>query len=253
MSTSAKSPELTATRAPIPGVRISTVALVGIIAAVLIPVGAAAMVLSGSLEQKHIRVGISQAGPISKVVIDDANGSVKVVGDPTLIGVSGQADLNWQGSNQAPLALAQSAADGVLTLTKQCLNHDCGGADITISVPPGIAVQAVTTNGGIKVSNVSGGVHLETSNAGISVKDLGSGDAFLHTSNGGIDAAFTGAPKSIRAITSNGEVNIATDGKTWYDDDVDTSNGSRDIENNVDRKSTNEIYVRTSNGSINVK
>ena len=248
---SAKSPEPTATRAPIPAVRISTVALVGIVAAVLIPAGA--VLLTGSLDERHTTVGISQAVPISKVVIDDSNGSVKIVGDGALLGVSGTADLQWNGSRQAPLRLDQSVENGVLTLTKVCLRGDCGGVNITIQVPPAVAVQAVTSNAGIDVSGVSGGVHLQTSNAGISVNGLGSGDAFLQTSNGGIDASFTGAPQSIRAVTSNAGVNITTDGKTTYYDDVDTSNASENLSNLRDRGAQNEIYVRTSNASINIK
>jgi hypothetical protein len=250
---STKPPEPTASRAPIPAVRISTVALIGMVAAVLVPAGAASVALSGSLDERQTTVGISQTVPISKVVIDDSDSSVKVTGDGTLLGVSGTADLHWHGSRQAPLRLDQSVENGVLTLTKVCLRGGCGGASITIRVPPAVAVEAVTSNGGIKVSDVSGGVHLQTSNAGISVSRLGSGDAYLHTSNGGIDASFTGAPKSIRAETSNAGVDITTDGKTYYYDDVDTSNASQDVSNLRSRDAQNEIYVRTSNGSINIK
>ncbi|NUP52685.1 MAG: DUF4097 family beta strand repeat protein [Catenulispora sp.] len=255
MSMSDKFPEPQPTRRPIAGVRISTVALVGIFAAIAIPAGAAALVLSGGLDGHHTTVHISQTGPISKVVVNDAEASVRVIGDPTLSGVSGTADLNWHGSSQTPpLRLDQSLADGVLTLSKVCLRSDeCGGADITIKVPTAVAVQATTSDGGIDVSDVTGGVDLQTSNAGISGDRLGSGNASMHTSNGGIDVSFSGAPKSIRAITSNAGVDITTDGKTAYYDDVDTSNGSLSAKNVRDQHTENVIYIRTSNASISVK
>lgn len=250
-----KSPEPQPARRPIAAVRISTVALLGIFAAIAIPAGAATLVLGGNLDGQHSTVHISQTGPISKVVINDAEASVRVIGDPTLSGVSGTADLNWHGSSQTPpLRLDQSVADGVLTLSKVCLRSDeCGGADITIKVPTAVAVQVATSDAGIDVSNVSGGVDLQTSNAGISADGLGSGNASMHTSNGGIDAKFSGAPKSIRAITSNAGVDITTDGRTAYYDDVDTSNASQTMKNVRDQHAENVVYIRTSNASVSVK
>lgn len=253
MSISAKSPEPAPTRRPISAVRISTVALIGIVAAVAIPAAAASVVMSGSLDQKQTTVQIQQPGPIAKVVIDDSNGGVRITADAAVTGVTGQADLNWHGSDQPPLRLDQTVKDGVLTLAKVCLGGNCGGASITIKVPPSVAVQAVTSNAGIDVSGVDGGVDLQTSNAGISADRLGGGDANMHTSNGGIDATFTGGPKSIRAVTSNAGVDITTDGKTLYYDDADTTNASRNLDNQMSRESSNVIYIRTTNGSIKIQ
>lgn len=245
-----------ARRRPIPAVRISTVALIGAVAAVSIPAGAAAFVLTGGglPHNRHATVPIRQTATVDKVVIDTENGGVNVTGDATMAGVSGQAELGWTGSVQAPLRLDQHVENGVLTLKTVCLtlNADCGGASITIKVPPKVAVEATSSNGGIDVASVTGGVNLQTSNAGIEVRDLGDGDATMHTTNGGVDAAFSGAPKQILITTSNAGVNVTTDGKTVYYNDISTTNASQEIHNNPSRNAQNEIHVHTTNGSVRI-
>lgn len=241
---------------PIGALRISTVALLGIVTAVAVPAGAAALVMSGSVNEKHLNQTIQVTGPITKVVIADDDGSVHVVGDPTMSGVSGTADLKWRGfgASKPPMEVRKTVSDGVLTLTKTCLRGtDCGGADIDLRVPPNVAVQASTTNDGIEVYDVAGGVDLATENAHIAAAGLGSGDARFHTSNGPIDAGFVGAPKRIRAATSNDSVTITTDGKTPYYDNVDTSNGDVHKDNVTGRYADSEIDVSTSNDDVTIR
>jgi hypothetical protein len=148
----------------------------------------------------------------------------------------------------------QSVTGGVLTIKRVCLRGGCGGgADITISVPPDIAVQATTSNGSIEVYDVNGGVDLDTENGRITVDRLGDGQATMHTSNAGVEAGFTGAPALIKIDTSNGPVTVTTDGKTPYYDSVHTSNGTPDLRNKQDRYATHEIQVETSNNDVTVK
>lgn len=255
MTTSpAKTPEPAPVRRPIAAVRISTVALLGIVSAVAVPACAAALVLSGTIDSKHQSVGIAETRKVTRVVVEDSNGSVHVNGDPTRSGVSGTVELTWHGSGKAPLGLEQDFADGVLTLKRVCLRGGCGGgADITLSVPPDIAVQTTTSNGSIEVYDVTGDVDLSTSNASITAGRLGDGKATLRTSNGPVEAGFTGAPALITISTSNAPVTVTLDGKTPYYDYVTADNGKIDLRNNPDRYATHEVHVDTSNGDATVK
>ncbi|MFL6111778.1 MAG: hypothetical protein ACJ786_10555 [Catenulispora sp.] len=256
MSISANNPQPAPRHRPISTVRISTVALLGIVVAVAIPAGAAALVLSGSIDRQHSPQVIQVTEPITKIVIADDDGSIHITGDPTMSGVSGTADLNWRGfvNSKPPLEVRQNVSDGVLMLTKNCLRGtDCGGADIDIKVPPNIAVQASTSNADVEVDTVTGGVDLSTQNAAITATGLGSGDATFHTSNGPIDADFAGGPKRIKATTSNAGVTIRTDGKTRYYNNVETSSGQMRQTNVQDRFSDHEIDVSTSNGDVTIK
>ena len=113
---------------------------------------------------------------------------------------------------------------GVLTLTKDCSGGGCGPIDLTLTVPRDVAVQVTTSDGHIGLSGVGGAVDLASSNGSIEADGLGSGNASFHTTNGSIDASFTGAPALIAAHTTNGAVTVTTDGRTPYYDSVSTTN-----------------------------
>ncbi|WP_194924771.1 DUF4097 family beta strand repeat-containing protein [Catenulispora pinisilvae] len=247
--------EPTPTRRPITTVRISTVALLGIVAAIAVPAGAAALVVSGSVSEKTEQVDIDQAGPVQKIVVSDTDSSVHITGNATVPGVSGHATLQWGdlGGDGHPVALDQSLANGVLTLSKSCDGGQCGSADIDIQVAPSVSVQVVTTNGGVQVSNVSGSVNLKTTNGGITTDQLGGGDAYMKTTNAPIQAAFAGGPKNITALSTNAPVDITTDGRTSYFDDAHATNGDTNLENGSNRHSENLITVRTTNSPVTVK
>jgi hypothetical protein len=228
------------------------VALLAVVAAVAVP-AAAPLVMSGSVDDKQTQQTIRQAGPVTKVVVVDTDSSVHVVGDAALAGVTGRATLSWhslRGKN--PVSVSQEYANGVLTLTKVC-DGACGTADIDIRVPAAASVQVTTSNAGIDVSDVTGTVDLHDENAGITALRLGTGDATLTSSNAEINASFVGAAEHITANTSNAAVSILTDGKTWYNDDITTSNGGADRENKQDRLSSNTVTVVTSNADVTIK
>ena len=247
------SSEPTPTRRPIAAVRISTIALLGIVAAVAVPACAAAIVMSGTVDNKQAQQDLGLDRPVSRVVIVDSDSSVHVTANSALFGVSGQATLTWHTfSGTSHAKVVEQYADGVLTLSKDCGGIDCGAA-IDIQVPPKVSVQVDTSNAGIYVTGVLGAVDLHSSNASITAKHLGSGEANLNTSNASIHASFDGGPKSIRATTSNASVSITTDNRTPYYDDVKASNGDTNLQNVQDHLSTNELYIRTSNSGITVK
>ncbi|MEY9862202.1 hypothetical protein ABH935_007847 [Catenulispora sp. GAS73] len=247
------STEPTPTRRPIAGVRVSTVALLGVVAAIAIPCGAAALVVSGSIDSKQAQQTINQAGPVTRVVVEDSNSTVRITGDATRSGVSGKADLTWHAfSGNAHPKVTQKYADGVLTLSKDCDRSDCW-ANIDIQVPPTVSVQVTTSDAGIFVDNVSGPVNLHSTNAGIEAQQLGSGDAVMNTTNAGIKASFVGAPTTITAATSNAGVTIVTDGRTLYYDKVSTTNAESNLQNPQDRRSNNVIDVTTTNAGVTIK
>ena len=241
------------TRRPIPALRVSTVALLGVVAAVAIPAGAAAFVTSDSINGRQHPQALGQAGPVSRVVIVDADSTVRVTGAPGVSGMTGKASLTWHAPHSGGTPhVVQQYADGVLTLTKDCGGGDCG-ADLDILVPPTVSVQVTTSNAGIDVANVSGGVDLHSENGAITATGLGSGDATMTTSNDSIYASFAGAPQNISAHTSNDHIVIITDGHTAYFDQTSTTNGQTSLQNKSDRFSADTIDAETTNGDIKIK
>jgi len=240
-------------RRPIPALRVSTVALLGVVAAVAVPAGAAAIVMSGSVASRQSAQGLGEAGAVSRVVIVDADSTVHVSGAPGVSGMTGRASLTWHALHGGGTPhVVQQYADGVLTLTKDCGGTDCG-ADLDIQVPPTVSVQVTNTNASIEVANVSGGVDLHSENGAITATGLGGGDATMTTSNDWIYASFAGAPQNISAHTTNDRVTLVTDGHTVYFDQTSTTNGQTSRLNKQDRYSANTIDVETTNGDIKIK
>lgn len=239
-------------RAQIGTLRISGIALVGVILAVTVPAAAAAFTMSTRVIDQQERVRIDAVGPISRVVVADSESDVRITGDAAVSGVTGQAVLQWKGKGGKRVELRQSVSGGVLTLAKDCSSGGCGPVDITLTVPPGVSVLTTTSDGDIALSGVTGPVDLESSNGSIEADHLGSGNATFRSTNGSIEASFTGAPARIAAQTTNGSVTIGTDGRTVYYDSVSNTDGSRVLTNAQERLAADEIDVSTTNGDVTI-
>ncbi|MFD0637941.1 hypothetical protein ACFQ9X_46695 [Catenulispora yoronensis] len=201
-------------RRPIGAVRISTVALLGVVVAVSVPTVAAALAVSGRVSDEHATIAIDSGGPVTRVVVEDSGSDVTITGEAAATTVVGSAEVQWKGKNGPRPRLRQSLANGVLTLSKDCSDGACGPVDITLRVPKGVSVRAVTSDGRIQVMNVDGGVDLTSTNSDVEGYGLGSGDASFDTRDGAVRASFTGAPARISVKTTNGDVDLATDGRT---------------------------------------
>lgn len=244
--------DATPPRAPIGALRISTIAMAGVIVAVSVPAVAAAFAMSSRVSDQQAQVGIAAAGPITRIVVADSESDVQITGNAGATGVDGQAVLQWKGKGGKRPVLRQSVADGVLTLTKDCSSGGCGPVDITLTVPRDVSVLAATSQGHIEVSGVTGAVDLTSSNGSIDAEDLGSGNASFKTTNGSVNVSFRGAPTRIAADTTNGSVTIATDGQTAYYDSVSTTNGLRNLTNVQDRRAAAEIDVTTTDADVTI-
>lgn len=245
--------DATPPRAPIGALRVSTIAMAGVIVAVSVSAATATFAMSTQVSDQRAVVPIRAAGPITRVVVSDSVSDVQITADSAADGVSGQGLVQWKGKNGKRPALRQSFANGVLTLTKDCSSGGCGPIDITLSVPPDISVQATTSVGHVAVTGVTGTVDLMSSQGGsIEAERLGSGNATFRTTEGSIDASFTGAPARITAQTTNGTVSVATDGRTAYYDSVSDTGGTATLSNVQDRRSADEIDVTTTNGDVTI-
>lgn len=238
---------------PISAVRISTVALAGVVMAVSVPVVATAIVVTTPVRDEHATVPIAATGPITRIVVTDSVSDVVITGDPSATGASGQAQLQWKGEHGPRPALSQHVADGVLTLSKECPPDACGPVDVAVRVPTGVSVQVGISDGQVRVMDVTGGVDLSSTDGDLEGYGLGSGPASFQSKNGTVRAAFAGAPTHIVAQTTNGDVDLSTDGHTPYDTQISTTNGETDVRNVRDHRSSNVLVVSTTNGKVTVK
>ncbi|NUP52684.1 MAG: DUF4097 family beta strand repeat protein [Catenulispora sp.] len=238
---------------PISAVRISTVALLGAVMAVSVPVVATAIVVSTPVSDEHATVPIAVTGPITRIVVTDSLSDVTITGDPSATGASGQAQLQWKGEHGPRPALGQHVADGVLTLSKECPPDACGPVDVAVRVPTGVSVQVNISDGRVRVMDVTGGVDLSSTDGDLEGYGLGSGPVSIRSTNGAVRAAFAGAPARIVVQTTNGDVDLSTDGHTPYDTRINTANSEPDVRDVQDSRSSNVLVVSTTNGKVTVK
>ncbi len=120
-----------------------------------------------------------------------------------------------------------------------------GGIDV--EAMEGTAVLK-TSNGGLDLQEVTGEVDAETSNGGISYSGdmIAGGDNRLITSNGNVDVELLGTPSiELDASTSYGEVTcqLPITATTTGDEHLIGTIGDGEA----------DLYIRTSNGDINIK
>ncbi len=102
-------------------------------------------------------------------------------------------------------------ADGVKLETKAPKNWGRGGVEVKyfVKVPAGLKVSAQTTNGGIRLLNISNEVVAATVNGGVNGDGL-TGAVDATTTNGGIDLSLGAvAQGGVKAETVNGGVVVS--------------------------------------------
>lgn len=102
-------------------------------------------------------------------------------------------------------------ADGVKLETKTPKNWGRGGVEVKyfVKVPAGVRVSAQTTNGGIRLLNISNEIVASTTNGGVNGDGL-TGAVDASTTNGGINLSLGAvADGGVKAETVNGGVIVS--------------------------------------------
>lgn len=199
---------------------------------------------------------------IATIELDDASGSVTVVGSESADDVKVERTVSYLGNRE--IGETHDVDGDVLQL------GNCGrlcSVDYTVTAPAGVEVRGNTSNGAIELrtvgevsvrtsngaielEDVSGRVDVETSNGRITGRDLNGDGVRARTSNGAIELEF-GEAQDVEARTSNGAIRLTVPAAS-YRVTADTSNGSTDIGVADDPEGEFELDLHTSNGSITV-
>jgi hypothetical protein len=116
------------------------------------------------------------------------------------------------------------------------------------------AITAGTTNGAVDVRGAEGDLSLHSTNGAIRLSDATSSVVRVDTTNGEIGLAFTAAPSSVVARSTNGAVTLTVPGTTAYAVTTRTTNGSLDTSSiRTDPASAHRIDAQTTNGSVQIR
>lgn len=122
-----------------------------------------------------------------------------------------------------------------------------------VMVDGGAELSADTANGGLTVRDVTGGVHLDSSNGDLEVSagaDASPGPIHCESSNGGITIDLAGDHDGeVICDTANGGVILRVGGAQLGDVELDSSNGSLRLEFGT---LSGDVTADSGNGSIDV-
>jgi hypothetical protein len=217
---------------------------------------AVASALAGCGALGHVGAGVhvspssaySVTARVTTVVIDGGSGSITVTGTS-----HGAIQVSQQPSySKKPPVTTRTVSGSTLTLAYTCPTELVCGVAYDVQVPPDVAVHAVTREGSITLSSVTGPVTAQTVAGFISATSLASPSATFKSSAGGINASFTAAPGSVQASTTAGPIFVAVPNIVSYKVSGHTYVGKTTVTVRQASASTHTITAHSDLGSITI-
>lgn len=192
------------------------------------------------------------AAAITGLDVDSAAGSVTVLGgDTDEIVVTARISDGLRSTGES-----QRVVGGVLELRTTCPNFGSDWCRVSydVVVPRDLDVTIDADNGSVDLRSLSGTVTATTDNGGVEGEDLRAEQVTADSDNGRVALTFTAAPRAVVATSNNGsvEVVVPNDGVA-YRLDMDTDNGSQNLDLPTDPSSTRSLTLRTDNGSVTAR
>lgn len=181
---------------------------------------ALALLAAGCASLKQIGAGVhSPAGKTYAITAHVTTVTVTTAGSVTVTGSAGAGHVTVTEEpsySTTPPAATRTVSGTTLHLGYACKAQLVCSVDYAISLPRGVAVSAQSRAGSVTLTSLSGAVTARTFAGLISATGLTSPTASLTSSAGGINAAFTAAPASLRASTKAGSITISVPGSDTY-------------------------------------
>ncbi|RFU42962.1 hypothetical protein DZF91_03795 [Actinomadura logoneensis] len=168
----------------------------------------------------------------------------------------------WRGDT---LRLKVACGDGPVTTFGLC------DADVTLSVPPNVAVKGTTNSGSLAVRGMAGDVDLVDHSGSLELEGLSgpvrarvgsgslqgvrlsSGSVEVATGSGSIDLAFSKPPGRVTARTGSGSLDLTVPAGSRYAITGHTGSGSPNIAQGIaDYSSPDRLDLTAGSGSIDV-
>ena len=259
--------------APAPSRRVRRAWLIpGVVLALASLVWGTINVLSLVAHGQYSTTSTFDAAEVRSLQIDNDDGSIDVIADSSVGGgaivVTADVDDGWKASE-----VSATLVDGVLQVSGRCpfLGSPWCKVDVTVSVPAELPVTVRGSNGSIRVSGVTADLDVSVGNGSIELADVaaplraasdnGRISAYRLTSpmvdastdNGSIELSFLDPPRSLRARSANGSLDVVVPDTVGYRVDARSNNGSADTTVRTDPSSEYVIDVAADNGSVRVR
>jgi hypothetical protein len=189
---------------------------------------------------------------ISTLIVTSHIGNITITGSNNSQSVEVTEQIAY--SSKAPAtthAVTTHAVTGqTLTLAYTCPVQLACGVAYVVTVPRGVAVQATTTTGAIRLSGLAGQLTAKTDVGFIDATGLTATNASLTADLGGISAAFTTEPDQVTAVTRIGGITVSVPATTAYRVTTQDFVGKTTISVPESTTAMRTISVRTDVGAI---
>jgi hypothetical protein len=199
------------------------------------------------------------------------NGGIEVTGESRgdvhiLAKVTATADTQQRARAIADAVQLKPTLELVQAEGPRTQNGEGWSVSYRLNVPRALNISLNTTNGGITVRDVESKVEFRTTNGGVKLSGL-SGDVHGQTTNGGVDIDLEGTAwigEGLDVQTTNGGVKIAVPDNYSARLEASTNNGGFHSDfGNIERNRSRDISlqlggggapikVRTSNGGVRI-
>jgi hypothetical protein len=206
----------------------------------------AAQVASALAHEEHTEQSEFDAAGLRSIDIDNAAGSVRVVGvqDATTVTVNARISDGWRATGhevhrEGDRLMIRSSCPGFLS--------DWCSVRYTIEVPSDLAIVADADNGRLTVTDIAADVEVSSSNGSIELARI-EGNLELHSDNGSVTATELRNASRAEATSDNGDVRLEF---TDPPDDVVASSDNGSID--VVLPDTGELYrvdAHSDNGAV---
>jgi hypothetical protein len=262
-------PDTTATTSP----RVRRIWLiVGSLVTVPVLLFGATQVTSALAHEVHTEVSEFRAGNLETVEIDNAAGSVRIVGveDADRVTVTARISDGWRSTGH------DTRREGdrlVIEGTCPVFLSDWCNVRYTIEMPSDLAVVAEADNGGVTVTDIAAEVEASSDNGRVELARV-EGDVVLHSDNGSVTATgirrasraeatsdnggvrleFLDPPDDVVATSDNGSVDVVIPdvGGIAYKVDVESDNGTVSFPIRTDPDGDRTITAGSDNGDVTI-
>ncbi len=198
-------------------------------------------------QNEHQDVSYGVGEPVHTLVVKADTGDIRVTGGGTAVQVTEHQSYQ----DKVPAATHGVAADGTLTLTYSCPDHNCAvGYDV--KVPAGTVVRAATDTGSVQLGGLSAEVEARTQTGTVQATGISGPKVRLTTETGSVTAAFAGVPTALTATTQTGSILLQVPKNAAYVVDASAQTGSTTVGVPQDSRSTRTISASAQTGSVTV-
>ncbi len=244
--------------------------IAGSLVAVPVLVIGATQVASALAHEDRTEVSKVDAAGLRTIEVDNAAGSVRIVGveGADAVSISARISDGWRKSGH------QVHRDGDrLVVEGSCPNFlsDWCNVRYTIEVPSDLAVvaqadngrvtvtdlagdvEASSDNGRVELARIEGDVIADSDNGSVAATDIRAATAEATSDNGDVLLELVDPPETVHAGSDNGDVEVALPrSELLYDVVAETDNGSVAMSVRFDPDSDRSITATSDNGDVSV-